>query len=152
MKILLPTIIHTGTTLCDRYIFRDFENHKRHVTSGNIELIFKDLATYDFDAIVVPLRHPTKVLRSYKAKGFPTLEMFHEQWNNMINIISTLDPFYLHIDCEERDLELQAISDCLNVDLPNEWPVLNATAIPYELPITGIPEEFVEFYNSTRLA
>jgi len=108
--------------------------------------------------IVAPLRHPAKVLRSFKHRG-KKKKSYIEQWNNMIKIIHPHKPLYLHIDEPKiRDKELKKISELADEDLSVNWDEIlrgGAETEPThnleinEKTLKGVPEKLIDFYHAT---
>lgn len=165
-KILLLSIYHTGTQFCVEHLFGPLPNNRlssgsyirhKHLLDRHVEFIKKELSKQNrkkYSAIVVPLRHPARVKRSFEKRGWP-IETYYEQWDNLIEVVAPLNPFYLHIDQEDdREFELAELQKLLpDYELPGDWPVVHRVTDSHEYPIDqveDVPERYVEFYESTR--
>jgi hypothetical protein len=141
------------------YLLADNEHRivNVHITTAEMERIETELQVDNI--IVIPLRHPARVYQSFLKRN-KTLEMFIEQWDNMINVIAPRNPFYIHLDLPERRQEVDLIEKAINMKLPvshdeSEWKIYNSRAETHsmsldEFPIDDIPERFIDFYESTR--
>jgi hypothetical protein len=163
-NIFLPTIMHTGTQFCRTFLF-DKEEFATgygmkgcHVDDAGINHYIRTELT-DEHIIVVPIRHPYRVYHSFLKRNKDKNE-FMEQWMNMLEHIHPLNPWYIHIDLEERIQDLARLEKFLNhkfkhLDGIYAWEVVNSKAGTHkqtleELATVEVPQEFIEYYEYTR--
>lgn len=161
MRILVPTIQHTGTRFTeDLFIKKGFHSksfieapegrtlHIGHISKGQREAILsliKDLVT------VIPLRHPYLVSESWKRRGKDLNELVDNY--KILTELDYYNPFYLPIDTPNKNYYLNKISDFLNINLITEWEVKNSIHSTYSLHWTDIkPDPIIEkLVEETRL-
>lgn len=156
-KIFMPSIMHTGTTFCERWLFGagPISLLRLHTDHRRLEAIIGELEQIDkYDAVVVPLRHPARVLRSFMKRG-RTWESYVEQWNEMMVFIAPLNPHYIHIDdLEIRDAQRHALEEMLDFKIVKKgWPKVNSRSDSSTYPIEkvqNVPQKYVDFYNDTK--
>lgn len=168
MIVCLPTIMHTGTQLMVYGLFKEFTQAKPDTYwkfDGDIIVykhVGKDLYGDWFgllrNPIVVPLRHPARVLESFQRRG-RNIEHYLEQWEVMINEVHRLNPMYIHIDSNIRDSQVNAISKVIGKDLNIDWSEVirgrPGTEGTHNMELPGrmpelIPQHFIDFYQDTR--
>jgi hypothetical protein len=169
--VLMPSIMGTGTRVVLDDIFK--ENRLFHSTNfwkdaacenivvyGHVRFkehltMWKNLLDKDY-YVVVPLRHPARVLESNLRKGLYT-DRFNYQWNIFIDEIDKYKPTYIHVDKDIRYKEVEKISKDLDIELGNEWNIKHTDSKTYNLLeedlITkhygSINTKFTDFYNRT---
>jgi len=170
----LFTIPHTGTRLFINDLFKDFE--QLPFRSASASKNFKDIKyclahvlNEDMDnieyfceecsAVVVPLRHPRSVAKSWllnnhvhvKEPDWCTENNLHQCWDNMINSIDRYNPFYICIDIPEiRDIQLQRLSEYIKFNLSTGWtPIGKSNFVEEESQNFKyqIPSEWLTFYE-----
>ena len=179
--------MHTGTQFCRTMLFPKESFGKNgclkacHVDDAGVKnYIMRELAGNDFRfekaigrisvsapelfngeiVIVVPIRHPARVYESFLGRN-KTIKEFTEQWINMIKYIHPLNPWYIHMDLDDKYKDLARLEKFLDYKFPlldgiYDWEVINTKAGTYKKPLEefsfeNIPQEYIDFYESTRL-
>jgi hypothetical protein len=150
--ITVPSIMHSGTRLLRNVILKDIEVNGFH--------------TYEMDKftgeglVISPLRHPRRIAKSFKdreRKGVKwpySKENLDYQWDCMLEI-DKYNPFYVHIDHEIRDLEIDLISDKIGVKLEKNWTVSKESGAQlsnHDIDLDQcpeVPQYQVDFYFKT---
>jgi len=70
--------------------------------------------------IITPMRHPVRILESFRRRGKPQSEM-ESQFRNL----DKLDPLFIHVDHIARDQHVKRVGDRLGIDLKTDWPLLS---------------------------
>ena len=170
MLICVPSITHSGTHLLRHFVLEEYKTQvgfaartrdmntmmAGHLLNASANVIRK--ACEDADRVYTPLRHPVRILESFKRKNAP-FEYYMEQWGLMVNVLSKYNPTYFHTDIPElRVIESQEIRKDLR--LPNieiDWTPRKETGCvrgTHDFEVTPeleaeIPDWIMEFYNKT---
>ncbi len=72
--------------------------------------------------IVVPVRHPFAVAKSWLARGRPLDEMLR-QYELLINVVDAANPLYLPLDSEFRDRYFTRLRLKVDLKLSTDWAV-----------------------------
>jgi len=140
MRFTIPTIQHTGTKLLYKMFPQEFAHcslredsdqdnvlYVGHLTGNSIGLIKK----LD-QPMIIPLRHPYLVAKSWELRGKPLTELT-ENFKLLVNELDPLSPLYLPIDVENRQDYLDKINKELGLELRTEWGVENSVKHTYNL-------------------
>ena len=170
MIILIPSVMHTGLHLLldvfkhwkvigpvldGSQVMTPPQDEERyiipvHLTKSNRE-IYRLVQDYPS---VVPMRHPVKVLESFKRRGL-TQEYFEEQWKCLIRIKDRLIR-YVHVDQERRDQDLEIAGKLAGTRLSSDWPILTVkNTIDFEVTedrVKSLPDWVMEHYKWTLQA
>ena len=164
MLVCVPTIMHTGTHFIIEELLKDFKYSSLLHNQVIPDLIPNDdtkcflHVNDDFHVknrgdflssvtLIVPLRHPHRVLKSFIHRG-RELSAYKEQWDNMINLVAPLNPMYLHIDNDIRDEQLALINKTLGKEFHTDWRVIYSAAGTTEMKVDDSvpPKEYIDFY------
>jgi len=190
MLIATPSIMHTGTHLFENFIFRDFEpwpgygvggadyTYKVHYISSAMSMIEKALAEADF--IVSPMRHPARILESFKRRqrsislndvlSIPYVKRpviygirdggdYETQWRNLAYCMSNYNIRFIHVDdFENRDAQVEQLAKDIGKELHPEWPInrhSGSSCNTHNLEITGelldeVPAWILSLYELTK--
>ena len=75
--------------------------------------------------VIVPLRHPEKVARSWKRDGFPLADLL-SSYSVMLSLAEENRFHYLPLDTPCRESRLRQIELELGHDLPTSWSVVGS--------------------------
>lgn len=181
MVINVPSVMHTGTRLLTieilkgtrggKYNLDDYKYtnippmcgdtddgddhlHVGHVFSENMDLWREAMRKFP---TIVPLRHPSRVLESYRRRG-KSEDVYKSQWDNLISLVKDFKVLYLHADMPNiRDDELKNISELAGWNVSSDFPATKKTGSEYgthdltisdEL-LSDTPKEYIDFYMET---
>lgn len=135
MRILVPSVHHTGTKLVYDELLEGFPVGEPKERSGelwvkvriHLEKQFLDDLIWWLDRVpaIVPLRHPRTVAKGWKFRA-KRLEVLGEQWQMLKEKVDPYDPFYLPIDQDDRDKWLGRIGEELKWKFTTDWPVIGS--------------------------
>ena len=131
MKLVIPTVQHTGTLFLVGLLkdagfevctFRskpktDHSLHYGHCWPGELKYMRPLLRECQ---AIVPLRHPALVYEAWKRRHRTHLELIL-QWQTLITEVDKFSPLYLPIDIPFRNAHLKRIGDTLGIDLATDW-------------------------------
>ena len=146
----LFSIRHTGTHLVQDILTRaGVPFRPLHIDEAYAEALCAQITG---DTIVVPLRHPARVLRSWLGRtGINNTETkLWAAWDFLISKIAPTQPHYLTVDVPEiRDAQLSKLSAAIDYPLETEWPVLNSHTDSNQCPldISQVPPRILNFYE-----
>lgn len=130
--MIIASVPHSGSRFVQKLLGCKF----LHVYSGeSLDEIKRH------DTIVVPLRHPLAVAKSWKRRGKPITEHpKHEcmvrMFRNLIDQVDPLNPKYLPVDNARRTSALIALEFHLGMVLKTDWaPVTDDIDFP-DTPLT----------------
>ena len=164
MIIVLPTIMHTGTFLLIDDVFKWFKHIgcaqepegdcviHCHTTNS---FFYEVASCMDKHPVVSPIRHPARVLESFKRRNHLNYRVFREQFGCMADLVEGRDVFYIHIDEPDlRDAELARINNELGLKLKTDWPLVNCVGKTHDIKLTKemmdeIPQWIMDFYHLT---
>jgi hypothetical protein len=115
--VIIASVPHSGSRFVSALLGVPFW----HVYQG--ESLEKILG---HDVIVVPLRHPMKVAQSWKNRGKPIVshpkhEPMIAMWRTLIDVIAPLEPLYVPVDSENRDVYLAKLGKATKRRLKTDW-------------------------------
>ena len=129
---LVASVQHTGTHLIAKMfdlkwaaIKEETQGnrlHLGHISTGQLPHIMRVGLTMP---VIVPIRHPYLVEESWRRRNKQLPEMYYN-YQQLIDKVDTLSPFYISIDTDKRDDQLKALNDSLNLNLLNDWSVKNS--------------------------
>lgn len=166
MVVCIPTIMHTGTHFVKEHLFKDYKplsivndydgegdaKYCFHVVSG--ATMGYGLPRAYTNPVVVPLRHPYRVKQAFEKRyNGEDFDLMHDQWYNMITHISKFNPYYLHLDDEERrEKDLQNLNKGLGLNLQTDWSLqgsksgTNLINVPKSINDPHVRQEYIDFY------
>lgn len=160
MTLCVPTVQHTGSKFITAHLLAG--QTKRDIKKGYVGpgVYFDHLWPHKWEwwqplldqfPAIVPLRHPSAVYESWRARGRPFREMT-DQWRVLIEKVDPYQPYYLPLDVEDRQGYLDRINTELGMNLTTEWKVVHSkwgTNIDWR---THYPpdhvQEFIDQYQS----
>ncbi len=140
MVIVVPSIHHTGTNFVLQNLLRKFATHPNTIASlppeqSKVHVHVEPSLVGQLDhwvrlmyPMLVPIRHPASVARSWKARGKPVSEMVG-QWQMLIDQVAPFKPSYLPLDVDNREDWLEAFCDKFSLDLSTDWEVVRGSGI-----------------------
>lgn len=155
MIIVVPSIPHTGTNFVWKIVLKDLEpeiRNPRKFPNGKIwihtyaERIPELLTLKDYPWIV-PMRHPFEVGRTWKGRQ-KSLDYLVTLYNIHLEHVYPQKPFYLCVDGEHRDRQLDRINRLTGFDVHTDWHKEASLGHSSELTSqeTEKLEPFVDFY------
>ena len=124
--IYVLTIPSTGTHFVrDHLLQGQTDVYCRHIWPDNPEEWAKPIVEKS-DRIIVPLRHPYEVAKSWARRpdrGLPLADL-RLWWRTLVHQVDPLRPHYLPLDTRERDFYLQDINRDLGLRLKTDWPIV----------------------------
>lgn len=126
------TIPRTGTHFLTT-LLEDYEAKVVHIWPKEVDTWSQLL--HAGDPIIVPLRHPLEVAKSWKRREIgpgDTLKVLDlpQWWRLLIGVVDPAHPYYLPLDVPDRDNYLARICLLADVDLETDWPVLREDGAP----------------------
>lgn len=96
------------------------------------------------DVVVVPVRHPQRLMESWSKRGKPLAGLVPQ-----IEAMLRTDAYFLPVDSPHRDGYLAALSDALGVELSTDWRALHVSAQPLrgEVDASAVLDQFRGFYG-----
>ncbi len=149
--VLLTSVWHTGTRFMQRELFIDFNfspirvGFPKQATMIHMEKRHRKVLEdrlYSCDYVVVPLRHPVNIWRSWKARHKP-LDLLREQLQILTELVAPVRPIYLPLDHSEREWYLSELNSRMDADFQTEFPVVKHEVEPGTLN----PEELREAHS-----
>lgn len=178
--------MHSGTHILRYDIFKDFQELGMEYDDETDYIIgshFTDFAhghinewINKVDYVVVPMRHPARILQSFKKRGrriHPSEPMpnplevpgtdFHSQWENLKYYHGIKKIHYIHIDdFDNRDAQVQKLGKLIDRELKPEWPLeegkkSNSVHGTHALEVTQeledqVPQWVLDFYYNEIVA
>lgn len=176
MRILAPTIMHSGSHALWYGILNDWKHRDIHPYPVYTEALEENACLIGhltdkhmnhwkswlgMEVVIMPMRHPAKVLESHYARleyDQRWIMWFNQNWLNAMWIEEHHAPYYIHIDQPElRDRELAIINDELGLSLEHDWAIngkmgckegTHATKLREDL-VHICPEAYVRYYEET---
>jgi len=132
-KFLLVSVPHTGTNFT-LYMLRKGlgqpQDISRILCYGHLDRHKMEMLL-EFARVaptVVPLRHPAAVVRSWGWRYVNRPELYEElpgYYQRLVEDIDPLDPYYLPIDVEDRQVWLDKLSAGFGLPLVTQWKPVN---------------------------
>lgn len=134
MFVFIATVHHTGTQFTEK-LFKDAgygptdktnglngqnDYHRAHIDYP-VQTELKDWLERGFP-LVVPLRHPLAVAKSWKARRKP-IEQLIRQYELLETLVDPYQPLYLPIDHPERDRYFTNLRLKVDLRLKTDWAV-----------------------------
>lgn len=169
--------MHSGTHLLRYVILKAYDKttpedeHFFNGTSGNTMVTFHlnhdnfpkeyvELMERDDIEVFCPLRHPSRMWESYRkrlhnsAEGQHKRSKFELQWKRQMDLVDKYNPYYLHVDHEIRDHEVEIMAKVLDLPLKGDWRVnakSGSVCGTHALDTNGLPPEYEyeAFYYET---
>ncbi len=85
--------------------------------------------------LIVPLRHPAEVAKSWSKRREPVAEMC-DFYRRMVSAIDPLQPAYLPIDVADRDSYIIAINERFGFELETDWVPVGSAEGTYKFSLT----------------
>jgi hypothetical protein len=140
------TIPGTGTHFL-RELLKDEESNVVHIWPNEVEVWSQALHEHD-PSIIVPLRHPMEVAKSWKRRPGRGLELdkLPYWWQYMIGLVDPAKPWYLPLDVPDRDGYLDQINFDLGLSLKTDWAVKREelASIPVDSKLTPVERRRVQ--------
>lgn len=142
--IVVVSVHHTGTNLVYDQILRAFrpraggaEYFERGMPHGKLRIhcegrFVETLERFLPFPIVVPMRHPEAVFRSWKSRA-KSVNALMMQYEMLKAFIAPAEPFYLPIDTPDRDEYLDKLSKLTGKHIHSRWPVVSSCGKTAEL-------------------
>lgn len=161
--ILVPTIPSTGTHFMRDHLLEYEHKFVEHIWPDQMDRWADRMQ--GTKSIIVPLRHPSKVALSWKARehfGRPPVMDLPMWWRRLVGMIDPARPYYLPIDqVELRDSCLEHINKNLALELRTDWrivreknseaagrlDVVGLTSEEYEICVLNIMVELEPFFS-----
>ena len=141
---LLTTVRHSGTHTALEIFkphykrchitedgLRDYEPYTgepfwfAHCENEQVPNIKKRL--YTGIPLVLTMRNPMDVARSWIKRGTILDEWFRNMWLNLFALQKAYNGYWLPVDTQDRDMRLTTLSGRLGVDLSTDWTPQNVT-------------------------
>lgn len=120
--ILVLSIPHTGTHFVRDHLLADYECEALHIWPDQREIWFERMLTVD--KVIVPIRHPIEVAKSWKRRGKNPQEL-PTWWRLLTGVVDPAKPRYLALDQPGvRNWQLADINLNFDLDLKTDWPVV----------------------------
>lgn len=126
---IFPTIRHSGSHFVVGLFGFDINKGKSWKHNGEGDFYFdhihpslkhRFLPLLEDNTVVIPLRHPKVVAKSWQARKKDELEMI-EAWRCLVNDVDAFNPHYLPVDADNRDEHLKKLNADLGLDLETDW-------------------------------
>lgn len=112
--------------------------------------------------VVMPMRHPTKVLTSHLVRGehdMRWLMWYNQNWLNTMWIEEHYTPYYIHVDRPDlREKQLAIINDELDLELEHDWHIGPDMGCKYnthgkidDMHRQQTPQAYIQFYEETLM-
>lgn len=132
MKILVPTVHHTGT----KTIFNDLLSDYGEINQQNYDCPFDGKLRIHIDkpfladikywlersVTIVPMRHPRTTAIGWKSR-YKSLDWLEQQFNWLKGIVDPFKPYYIPLD-GQRDKALLDFNLQNELSLTTNWPVI----------------------------
>ena len=152
-KLPIFSLPHSGTTFCLNYLLADPVLHAESFMMYHVNSVIRVVDSMDESmAVVMPVRHPFRIMRSWVSRGRPPAEKKHSnfiyQFDEFFRVAEIAKergsgPYHIPIDCPDiRDGYRDKLAERLGADLPTDWPKKNA--IESESQYIDIPHESME--------
>lgn len=137
MFVFVASVHHTGTQFVQK-LFEDADYQITDLTpkeAGNsVNYLHRshiaDAVMTELDEwlnlgipVIVPLRHPMAVAKSWLARKKPIEEMIR-QFQILVELVDPFGPLYLPIDHEHRELFLSRIRHECGSEIVTDWPIV----------------------------
>lgn len=155
--VCTPTIMHSGSRILRYRVLEDIEKIEFHLTE--CDRFKNELGNYK---LFTSLRHPRRVRESFRRREalkrhprYPyNQEWFDIQWRQMLDNVSKHKPFYLHVDHECRDKEVDKMEEWIGKPLGRKWEFIedSSSAGTHDIDIEDcpeVPQEYIDFYYET---
>lgn len=171
MLILYATCMHTGTHVLGGAAFPEFEvvgAWEYDYAGGKIARLHHFVRAYEetirgtfskAEKVFTTLRHPARVLESFKRRQRGGYEDFLSQWDMMTDLLREYDTTFIHVDREDlRDREINEARESLGLGkISIDWTPrieLGCYCGTHDLQLTDelvaeVPDWMVDFYNKT---
>jgi len=173
MNILVTTIMHSGTHVLRYQILRaHFEdgdecffngNSKNKMVKCHVDQLHRFSKEFESYPIFTSLRHPRRIAKSFEERRQKfnnnmnnyTWESFNNQFRILIDHVAKKDPFYLHVDNDVRDHEVELMKYFLGMPLEPNWDVCKrsgAVCGNHDIDLDqcpSVPLEYEDFYFNT---
>lgn len=94
--------------------------------------------------IIVPLRHPEDVARSW-VKRNADMRVFDDMWGRLVRDIAPMVSCWIRVDHADREKDLARLGDLLGLELSTDWaPVGHDERMARTIPDVS---RWVEFYE-----
>ncbi len=133
--ICVTSVPQTGTQFVIDHLLESFERCTEmpaergyfymHVYQKGIPEIRGWLKQYP---CIVPMRHPLKVAKSWRAREKPVGEMC-DFYRRLVTAVDPFEPFYIPLDVPTRQTYLDLINESLGLGLETDWPVWKSTGL-----------------------
>lgn len=135
--IVVVSVHHTGTNLVYDQILRAFRPRapgeayfQRGRPHGKLRIhcegkLADTLRKFLHFPLVVPIRHPEVVFRSWKARA-KSVNALMMQYELLKGLVDPVGPFYLPIDAPDRDKYLEHLSKLTGKHIHSRWPVVSS--------------------------
>lgn len=139
MFVFIASVHHTGTQFAQK-LFEDFDylgTDKKPAESGNSRNYFHRCHISDSIKteltewlelglpLVVPLRHPVEVAKSWKARD-KSLKIMLRQWQLLEELVLPYQPYFLPVDHDYRDVYFQVIKEAINPEIMTDWQIVGS--------------------------
>ena len=144
MIFVVPTVEHSGTHFIVHHLLRNYPVGTLDQIQDTKDVVYfghMGQKKYKWDkmmdvmldrecAIITPLRSLERIVVSWERRR-KDLKCLEKELEILVDIIDPLDPFYLPIDADNRDLYLNDINDYLGLHLKTDWPVVSSDKSSY---------------------
>lgn len=173
MNILVTTIPHSGTHVLRYQILRaHFEDgdeclfngdSKNKMVKCHTDQLFRFSKEFENYPIFTSLRHPRRIAKSFEERHEKfgnrlnnyTWDNFHNHFRILIDLVDKKSPFYLHVDNDVRDKEVEVMREFLDLPIESNWEVCKrsgAVCGNHDIDIDQcpeVPQEYIDFYYET---
>lgn len=147
MFVFVASVHHTGTQFVQK-LFEDLDYqitdktpkeagnsvnylHRCHITDSVMTELMQWLQTDT--PLIVPLRHPMEVARSWLARKKPISEMVR-QFELLFEVVDPFNPLYLPIDHADREMYLSLIAEACDHDINTNWQKVSSKVVGSDHP------------------
>jgi hypothetical protein len=171
MKVVVPSVMHSGTHVLRykilRAFFKDNEdtclfnaNSKHEMVGFHVDELYRFIEDMD-SQVIVPMRHPRRIAKSWKSRErIPARTPYcAENLYSQLEQLQDLDkynPMYVHIDMPEiRDKQVQELGALLGLDLHYDWvPDRESGSVAgnWDIEIEQcpeVPQKYIDWYYET---
>lgn len=174
MNILVTTIMHSGTHVLRYQILKAFfqdgdtdcyfnGNSGNTMVKCHVDQLYRFQKELDTYPVFTSLRHPRRIAASFRQRralfnnkmNNYTEESFHRQFRALIDEVAPKGPFYLHMDDDIKDKEVEVIGEFLDLPLKPNWEVSKrsgAVCGNHDIKLVDcpeVPQEYEDFYYDT---
>lgn len=152
MKVIVPTIQHTGSFFITRHLLAFMA--ERHLKEDKPGLYFSHTMPHNMERFVqllsdnkgvTPLRHPREIVTSWERRG-KDFDALFLQTRNLISIAHMC--YVLPIDAKDRNDRLIGLRGWLGMPLSTDWPVIHSVEKAHTLEDEDSYRAYIDEFGS----